>query len=109
MAVRSSVVCFVALVGFACQTEPPTRDPEAGDPPPAGMVEMSRHTSDGERVRVYVPQAPAMLEVQEGSPCGVQNADGAFLSCRPGTSCVSPAEGVAGTCQAAAAGPRWDG
>jgi hypothetical protein len=106
---RQSPFVVLMLLALGCQTES-TGDPEAGEPPPEGMVEVTRQNSEGEPIRVHVPQEMApIIEVQEGSRCGIKDPQGALLSCRPGTSCVSPAEGAAGRCEAAPRAPRWDG
>jgi hypothetical protein len=73
------------------------------------MIEVDRQTSDGERIRVFVPELAPSIEVLEGGRCGVQDARGAYLSCQPGLACVSPAEGVAGTCQAPPRAPPSEG
>jgi hypothetical protein len=106
---RPSPLVFLTLLSLGCQTEA-TGDPESGEPPPEGTVEVTRPNAEGEPIRVHMPQQLApIIEVQEGMRCGVKDTQGAYLSCRPGTSCVSPAEGAAGRCEAAPRAPRWDG
>jgi hypothetical protein len=62
------------------------------------LVETTRQTADGEYIRVKIPEQIPVVEVAEGAPCGVQNAEGAMLSCQAGTFCTSPREGAAATC-----------
>ena len=76
----------------ACATE--HAEAEGGKP----LVETTRQTADGEYIRVKIPEQIPVVEVAEGAPCGVQNAEGAMLSCQAGTFCTSPREGAAATC-----------
>jgi hypothetical protein len=80
-------------------------------PPAAAPGETTRLTSEGERIRVEIPPPDPVLEVPEGSRCGVLNKRGELLSCQAGTVCVSSSnvEGAPATCQPAPRAPRWEG
>jgi hypothetical protein len=74
-----------------------------------GGTLVTRQTSDGELIEVFVPEPAPTIEVPAGGTCGVVNAQGVLLSCAPGTYCLSPADGVPGTCQVAPSAPRSEG
>lgn len=71
------------------------------------VTTITRLTADGEPAVAQVPAAASSVEVPEGAPCGVVDANGMLQSCQPGTYCLS--EGGTATCVKAPAAPRWDG
>jgi hypothetical protein len=86
-----------------------SRRPAASPNPSSSGSTQTRQTSDGETIRVFVPEPAPTVEVPAGGTCGVVNSEGVLLSCQPGTYCLSPAEGVPGTCQPAPRAPRSEG
>jgi hypothetical protein len=76
--------------------------------PSSGSVQ-TRQTSDGETIRVIVPEPAPTQEVPPGAPCGVVDSNGVVLSCAPGSYCLSPGDGLPGQCVAAPRAPRTDG
>jgi hypothetical protein len=78
-------------------------------PASADETVVTRQTADGELIEVIVPEPAPTIEVPAGGQCGVANADGVLLSCEPGTYCLSPAEGVPGTCEVAPRAPISEG
>jgi hypothetical protein len=76
---------------------------------PSGGNIVSRQTSDGETIRVLVPEPAPTQEVPPGAPCGVLDANGVLMSCAPGSYCLSAGEGQPGRCQEAPRAPRSEG
>ena len=133
MSSRTICLGLVALATIACSADhSDSQEPEPGlgsadspadpvsetaarrrtrRPPPApatapattGGTVVNRQTADGEIIQVIIPDPAPAREVPAGGTCGVVDAQGVLLSCAPGTVCISPADGVPGTCQA---GPR---
>ena len=73
-------------------------------------TEVIQRNTEGEPIRVYVPEVDPVIEVPEGSACGGKDAQGRYLSCAPGTFCMKASEtSPTGSCQAAPRAPRFDG
>jgi hypothetical protein len=127
MLYHHAVIGLVAVAVPACSGEDSLREVSAADdsatvteqrwrrPAPSenggsgGTTTETRVTSDGEIIRVIVPELAPTQEVPPGGTCGVFNDQGVLLTCQPGSYCLSPADGVPGTCQAAPSAPRWEG
>ena len=130
MPIRNSLVSVVALTLLACSadyadsqepdpegmgspTDPVsetagwrrTRRPPSTAPASTSGTVVNRQTADGEIIQVIVPDPAPTREMPAGGTCGVFDAQGALLSCAPGTVCISPASGVPGTCQAGPSAP----
>jgi hypothetical protein len=74
----------------------------------SGGTVITRTTSDGEPIQVFVPDPAPAVEVPAGGQCGIV-VNGVLLSCAPGTFCLSPGEGLPGTCQVSPGAPVSEG